>query len=118
MKNLLKAFALTAVIMTMITTPALAENVSVYNCCGAVTADGSPFLPYSQLTNAAFPMYPFGSILEVCMPSGSPCVTTTTTDATPDTSTFDVSWAAGEILGLTDGMGRCNCLVHPLYIPS
>lgn len=97
--------------------PVNAASVSVYDCCGGLTASGRAFNPYSEFTAAHY-SYPFGTMLRICREDGVTCVNTEVTDRSPSPDYFDVSWVAGTALGLTDGVGRCQCSVEVLYMPS
>lgn len=119
----LKLVGSTAMLLALIsgsvikTKPAKADNVSVYGPeSGAMTANGESFRWWSDFT-AAHPWLPFGSILRVCRESGDPCTVVRVNDRSP-WATWDVSWIAGEALGLTNGVGRCQCPVEVLYVPE
>lgn len=95
--------------------PAKADNVSVYGAESAgPTASGEWFNP--EDFTCAHPFYAFGTILKVSL--GEKWVTCRVNDRSPWSFTWDVSWAAGRVLGLTDGIGRCECPVEILWMPE
>lgn len=110
-RKLVLGLALSLIIGSAIAPAALADDVSVYNGPSSVTATGEPFYPYSDFTCACMPIYPEGAMVQVCREDGYPCVVVRSNDSTPIPPSFDVSWAAGEALGLTNGAGRCQCSV-------
>lgn len=111
MRLLKLSLALTLIIMA-ITAIAQSEKVEALSISGyglesaGVTATGESFNG-AGFSCACYPLYPFGSLVEVCYTPNDSCVTVRTNDSSGSYDTFDVSQDAAEALGIWGTVGRC-----------
>lgn len=106
-KRAIAMIATTLVLSCIAPKKAKALSISGYGAeSSGTTADGSPF-DGSGYTCACFPLFPLGSIVEVCYTPEDTCVDVYTNDSSGSYDTFDVSEEAARALGIWGTVGRC-----------